>query len=234
VRGGGREGGCVCFCLCLCSWTIVLQRFFVPHSPSLPPSLPPPSLPVSGTGAILRAAGFEESADTWDLRPSEHGWNLLCSTKAELDSAIAALPPSLPPSGPGAVAGAGGLGMPPPMMGGGGGGGMGGGMGGMDPAMLQRAMGMMQDPVSGRGGREGGREGVGVCLLLSLIPLPLSLPLLGRPKRSSHSHTPPSLPPSLSSLRPCVVKSCSNSVPPTPPLPGKLKQCLRTPGRWGR
>ncbi|GAB5033067.1 Hypothetical protein NocV09_01200220 [Nannochloropsis oceanica] len=95
---------------------------------------------VSGTGAILRAAGFEESTDTWDLRPSEQGWNLLCSVKAELDSSIATLPPSLPLPAPGA--GAGGLAMPPLM----GGGGMGGGAGGMDPAMMQQAMGMMQNP----------------------------------------------------------------------------------------
>jgi len=89
---------------------------------------------------------------------------------------------------------------------------MGGGMGGMDPAMLQQAMGMMQNPVSGRGGREGGRErerkDVAVFMCLSLMYFYYS-------SFSRHSH--PSLPSSFPSLRPCVVKSCSNFVPPTQP-----------------
>ena len=137
---------------------------FPPHPFPFPPSLPPSLLSVSGTGAILRAAGFVESADTWDLRPSEHGWNLLCSVKAELDSSIATLPPSLPL--PASGAGARGLAMPPMMGGGGGGigGGMGGGAGNLDFAMLQQAM---QNPVSGReGGREGRRRRRRVCLSL--------------------------------------------------------------------
>jgi hypothetical protein len=29
---------------------------------------------VNGTGAILRAAGFAESPDAWELAASEQGW----------------------------------------------------------------------------------------------------------------------------------------------------------------
>ncbi|EWM24520.1 PUB domain protein [Nannochloropsis gaditana] len=96
---------------------------------------------ASGTGAILRAAGFQESAQTWVLQPSEQGWGVLCTAKGEIDAAIAALPPSLPPPGPGAS------GRQPAMAGLGGGleGGGGGGRGArMDPTMLATLMGMMQ------------------------------------------------------------------------------------------
>lgn len=33
---------------------------------------------VPGTGAIMRAAGFGDSGETWDLTPTEQGWNVIC------------------------------------------------------------------------------------------------------------------------------------------------------------